>query len=139
MRRLPCILLDGSVCSVYDVRPGSCRGVTSISAQTCERGFKGENVQVTTPHPWGTLKTIHLQALWAALMATELPTHGYELNHAIIVALTTPDAESRWLKGEDVFAGVAKLRDGSTLDAQSKRVMDMLIAGALGKEHPPQR
>jgi hypothetical protein len=113
--------------------------VTSISAQTCERGFNGENVTVTTPHPWGTLKTVHLQALWAALMAAELPAHGYELNHAVIVALETPDAESRWLKGDDVFANVAKLRDGRTLDAQSKRVMDMLVAGALGKELPPQR
>ena len=91
MRRLPCIFLDASVCSVYEVRPGSCRGVTSISAATCERGYKGENVQITTPHPWSTLRSIHLQALWGALMAAELPAHGYELNHAICVALETPE------------------------------------------------
>ncbi len=139
-RRLPCVLLDGSVCSVYDVRPGSCRGLTSISARTCERGFNGENVQVTTPYLWATLRSVHLQALWAALMAAELPADGYELNHAITVALDTPDAEGRWLKGEDIFVGVAKLRDARTaLDAQGKRVMDMLVAGALGKELPPVR
>lgn len=28
----------------------------------------------------------------------------YELNSALAVALRTPDAEARWLDGEDVFA-----------------------------------
>src|SRR5258706_4097403 len=138
-RRIPCALLDGSACSVYDVRPGPCRGLTSISARTCERGFNGENVQVTTPGLWATLRAVHLQALWAALIAAELPANGYELNQAICVALETPDAESRWLKGEDVFAGVARMRDAAALDRESKRVLDMTVAGALGKELPPSR
>ena len=137
LRKLPCILLDGAVCSVYDARPGACRGVTSISAQTCERGFNGENVQIITPHLWGTLRSVHLQALWAALIAAELPADAYELNHAVCVTLEKPDAEARWLKGEDVFKDVAKMRDARlALDPKAKRVMDMIVAGAQGKELP---
>ena len=39
--------------------------------------------------------------------AADLCADSYELNHALCVALETHDAEARWLKGEDVFAGVA--------------------------------
>jgi hypothetical protein len=78
-----------------------------------------------------------MQALWAALAAAELPVERYEFHHALLVALETPDAEARWLKGEDIFASVARetLTDPVS-NAQNKRVIDTLVAGALGKEMP---
>ena len=42
------------------------------------------------------------QALWSALSFAGFPFAGYELNHGLRVALETPDAEPRWLAGEDL-------------------------------------
>jgi hypothetical protein len=61
------------------------------------------------------------------------------LNEAVCFALDNPDAESRWLKGEDVFAGVSTLRigiDNPAVTENNRRVIAQLIAGALGKELP---
>jgi hypothetical protein len=57
------------------------------------------------------------------------------LNHALLVALETPNAEARWLAGEDVFKDVD--RDDTMEESLKKKVCDRLIAGAFGKELPP--
>jgi Fe-S-cluster containining protein len=138
-RKLPCALLDGDACSVYAARPGPCRATVSLSAQTCEHGYHGENVRIAAPAMWGVLRNAHLQALWAGLSAANLPGESYELNHAVMVALETPDAEARWLKGEDVFAGVAKLRiENAAVREHNNKIIARLVAGALGKEMPPE-
>jgi hypothetical protein len=137
LHKFPCGLLVANACSVYVARPSACRGLTSISVKTCERGYNGEEVQVQTPAVWTEIRQAHNQAMWAALTAAGLPADSYELNHAMLVALETPDAETRWLKGEDVFAGVScdRLLEGE--DAPRKqRLIDVLVAGALAKEFP---
>jgi Fe-S-cluster containining protein len=137
-QRIPCAMLQDNMCSVYAARPGGCRGFTSTSKAACERGFNGENVQVNTPAVWTHLRSAHKQALWAALAAAGLPVELYEFHHALRIALETPEAELRWLNGENIFAGVARetMADAS-VNAQNKRIVDMLVAGAQGKELPP--
>jgi len=134
--RIPCALLDGNVCSVYGARPGACRGFTSTSVKACERGFNGEDVQIYTPSVWTHLRNAHKQAIWAALAAAELPAERYEFHHALLVALETPDAESRWLKGEELFAGVAREMESPAETAHNRKIIDTLVAGALGREIP---
>jgi hypothetical protein len=137
LRKFPCGLLIANACSVYLARPSACRGLTSISVKTCERGYNGEDVHVQTPAVWTEIRQAHNQAMWASLSALGLPADSYELNHAVLVALETPDAESRWLKGENVFADVScdRLLEGE--DAPRKqRLIDMLVAGALAKDFP---
>jgi len=135
--KFPCGLLVDRACSVYLARPSACRGLTSISVNTCERGYNGEPVEVMTPAVWTEIRQAHNHAMWAALSAANLPPHSYELNHAMLVALEMPDAESRWLKGEDVFAGVSCDRVDAGADAPNKqRVIALLIAGANGQEFP---
>ena len=57
---------------------------------------------------------------------------------ASIHALENPDAEKRWLKGEDVFAGVARDALFGGDDGHNKRrLIELLVAGAEGKEFPP--
>jgi len=137
LHKFPCGLLVANACSVYVARPSACRGLTSISVKTCERGYNGEEVQVQTPAVWTEIRQAHNQAMWAALTASGLPAHSYELNHAMLVALETQDAESRWLKGEDVFADVSSDRLLVGEDAPRKQhLIDVLIAGALAKEFP---
>lgn len=135
--KFPCGLLVDKACSVYAARPSACRGLTSISVKTCERGYNGEAVEVLTPAVWTEIRRAHNQPMWAALHAANLPADSYELNHAVLVALTTPDAESRWLKGEHVFAGVSCDGLSAAPDAENKKkIIELLIAGALGKEFP---
>ena len=138
-RKLPCALLESNTCSIYGARPGPCRGVTSASVRACQAAFNGAAVSIPTPMVWSTLRNAEVQALMAALTAVELPAESYELNEAVCVALDNPDAESRWLKGEDVFAGVSTLRvgiDNPAVTEHNRKIIDQLIAGALGKELP---
>jgi Fe-S-cluster containining protein len=136
LRKLPCALLENNACTVYDARPAACRGFTSISVKACERAFNGENVAVNTPIVWTMLRNAHKQAMWAALVAAELPSTSYEFHHALLVALETPDAEARWLAGGDVFAGVAYEQTGPAEQEQNRRIIDQLVAGALGRDMP---
>jgi Fe-S-cluster containining protein len=136
-QKIPCAMLSEGACSVYGARPGACRGFTSTSAQDCESGFNGQPVQIKTPSVWTALMNAHKQALWAALAAAELPVERYEFHHALRIVLETPDAENRWLSGEDIFAGVAReIVSNDTAKANNKRIIDTLVAGALGKEMP---
>ena len=53
----------------------------------------------------GDLKNAQI-AFLAALQSAALPIASYELSLALGVALSTPDAETRWLAGENIFAGL---------------------------------
>ena len=136
-QRIPCALLEANLCSVYGARPGACRGFVSTSAKACERGLNGENVRIDTPAVWTSLRNAHKQALWAALAAANLPSEHYEFHHGLRVALETPDAEARWLKGEDIFAGVAReVLNDPAANARNQSIIATLVAGALGKQMP---
>jgi len=137
--KIPCALLKDGACSVYEVRPGACRGFTSTDADACRRGFNGEQAQITTPSLWISLNAAHKQALWGALAAAGLPCESYELHHALRIALEVPDAESRWLAGEDIFADVVRATvDDPTVKASNRLIIDSIVAGALGREPPAQ-
>jgi Fe-S-cluster containining protein len=135
-KRVPCALLEDNACSIYTSRPGACRGFVSTSAKACERGFNGEyNVQIDTPSEWIALRSAQKQALLAALAASDLPNRCYEFHHALRIALETPDAEARWLKGEDIFKNVAYERiEDPAAEAHNQQIIATLVAGALGKE-----
>jgi hypothetical protein len=45
-------------------------------------------------------------ALLGALKAAGLPTDSYELSSALDAALADPDAERRWLEGDNVLAAL---------------------------------
>jgi Fe-S-cluster containining protein len=136
-RRLPCVLLKDNACTIYAARPGACRAAASASAKACEIAFAGGNAGIPTPAVWTTLRNAGLQAMWAALTAAEMPSEQYEFNEAITLALEDPGAEARWLKGEDVFRGAARLRnDNPAVVENNRKVVAQLVAGALGREMP---
>jgi hypothetical protein len=134
-RHVPCGMLVDGACSVYAARPSPCRALTSISVETCKRGYDGEDVDIMTPAVWTEIRSAHNQALWAACEHAGLSSDAYELNHALLVALEMPDSEARWLAGENVFKNVD--RDETMDEAMKKKVCERLIAGALGRELPP--
>ena len=133
--RIPCALLKDNMCSVYDARPGACRGFTSVSVDACRAGFNGQPVDINTPAVWTSLRSAHKQALWGAMEAAGLPAEHYEFHHALRIALEIPDAESLWLAGKDIFAGVAReIVSDPVATANNRRIINTIVAGALGHE-----
>jgi Fe-S-cluster containining protein len=108
--RLPCALLVNDRCSVYPVRPLTCRGFNSSDARKCERWVKTRGqVEVPTYEPQHRLATFVLDGLRAGLSECKLPDELLELTAALRIALTVPNALQHWLAGESIFA-LAKMR-----------------------------
>jgi len=129
----PCALLLDDVCTVYAARPLACRTFVSTNLAACEQWAP----EIPVPEVSKRIRSACAQALLAAMRAHGLPLHSYELNHAVVLALDEPDAERRWLGGEDVFAPVA--RDDSAdgiLQSDRMRLLDMISAVARGEEWP---
>jgi Fe-S-cluster containining protein len=102
--RLPCSLLVNNRCSVYPVRPLTCRGYNSSDPQTCEQTVKvRELVEVPSHAPQHRLAAFVLDGLRAGLAESGLRNERLELTAALRIAFATPDALERWLAGEAVF------------------------------------
>ena len=118
-RVTPCPLLtEAEDCSAYAARPLACRGAASTDAGACRRGYtelSGEGIPVP---PFFILQRAgHAIAMRGAFKRAGLPHISYELNEALTVALSTPDAEARWLAGEDIFAAVQRDPGGDQMEA----------------------
>ena len=85
----PLLARDGS-CAAYAARPLHCRGWCFSSGENGDRCLLEDS---------GAEDGI-VQGLNAAGLEGGL----YELNSALATALSTPDAASRWAKGQEVFA-----------------------------------
>jgi Fe-S-cluster containining protein len=135
--RQPCSMLVANECSAYAGRPLACRAFASFSLPKCEEAFRTGGVDIPTPAINGVLRRACNQALWSGLAAVGLPFTLYELNHALLVALENPDAEQRWLRGEDVFAGVTSDDAGAAVsDPNVQLFLDVVAAAAQGREPP---
>lgn len=105
---LPCPVLTDQACSAYAVRPIPCRFLLSQSLDACVRIF-GEDSKEAFPYTDGTVMVRQRmdQIVQAALILSGLPPYHYELIQSLAAALKTDDAETRWLAGEPIFAGIA--------------------------------
>lgn len=127
--KLPCPLLIDGACSVYRHRPLVCRQATSLDLTACIEEFEGRNLAAQIP-----ISGVHLQhssnahiTLLGALKAAGYSTDALDLASALDVTLAHPDAEARWLGGEDIFRYVPRL---VTREATTRRAIDH-IASAL--------
>jgi Fe-S-cluster containining protein len=136
--RRACSLLVANECSAYAGRPLACRAFASFSLAACERAFETASEDIPTPAVHAFLRRACRQALWSALAAVGLPSLGYELNQALLIALERADVEARWLAGEEVFSGVAA--DEVTLalgDPAVRLYLEVIAAAAAGRDPPP--
>jgi Fe-S-cluster containining protein len=134
----PCPLLEEGACSVHPQRPDSCRGLSSFSAEACAASIAAlawrEDKEIPQVQEHMFLRGLHAHTLWAALKGAGLPFETFSLNQALDAALDMPDAEARWLAGENVLKDVP--RDTSLEGRDLLMVtatMDSLIAGANGE------
>ena len=106
---VPCPLLEAESCSVHEVRPLTCRGCVSTSAEVCNRIYmEGKKEIPLTPIEYNSVTTATAAALSAALRLVGLKDRAIDWNGALAAALATPDSEERWLAGEDIFAEVTE-------------------------------
>lgn len=102
-----CPLLVDRDCSIYAARPLGCHAFVSVDLQACITAFDTRSEpNIPTPRSHSDLLQACRMAFYAALRVTGLSEHAYELNRAVHAVLAIPDAETRWLKGEDVLAGL---------------------------------
>jgi len=103
--RLPCVFLNDERCSVYPVRPLTCRGFTSSNARACERSYRERpRVEIPVYEPQLRIATFVLDGMRAGLSESGLKGDLLELTAALHIALSNPDAFERWRAGEAVFA-----------------------------------
>jgi Fe-S-cluster containining protein len=102
-----CPMLQNNSCTIYENRPKACRQAASADAAVCARSHRSLTGElVPSPPAYTGSRIAYATALHAALSHAALDTAAYEFNAALVRVLETPDAERRWLAGEDIFAGV---------------------------------
>jgi Fe-S-cluster containining protein len=101
----PCPLLVNNHCSVYPVRPLTCRGFNSSDPQACQAAVTdSKRIDVPVYAPQLRLTSMVLDGMRAGLKEAGLESELLELTAALHIALSVPDAETRWLAGQPVFA-----------------------------------
>ena len=126
-RRVVCPILEDKACSEYAPRPLVCRAVLSKSLEACLKIFE-ENSGEMVPFADNTtdIRGYVVIMMQAALRLSGLPHVHYEMNQALAIAVANPDAEDRWLKGDNLFAAVPV--DGHDLTRSALSAMaDMLV------------
>ena len=138
-KRQPCSMLVANECFAYTERPLACRAFASFSLPKCEIAFQTGSEDIPVPGINMELRRNCNQALWSALSFAGLPITGYELNQGLLTALETPDAEQRWLAGDDIFAGVTTddMAEVAATNPQAKLLLAVIATAACGREPPP--
>ena len=126
----PCPLLHGSMCSIYNARPINCRTAVSTDAESCRRSYLKVSGDIPTPVVWLAFRQAYYTALEGALYHAGLKFYAGEWNEALKIALSDPTAEKRWLSGEDVFAGAARVSQKAAVEIMPGRMLYEKAFGA---------
>jgi Fe-S-cluster containining protein len=108
-RNLKCpFLLDGR-CSIYAVRPQTCRNYHATDVTGCRQSYEQPaNPDIDPDFAPGVYQAgaAHVEAFSAAMSDTGLDVRAYELNCALDAALSDPDARAHFEAGRKPFAGL---------------------------------
>jgi Fe-S-cluster containining protein len=99
--RRECPFIENGLCIAYRVRPLACRGHASFDKEACIKATAGESVEAPVSEPHLIVRSLVQNALLFALRDAGLAWRLYELNEALHVALSIPDALAKWVAGED--------------------------------------
>ena len=105
--RRRCAFIVQGVCLIHRARPLSCRGHASLNKRACVDAAAGRVDEVPFSGPHRMVRVLVHSALQAALRQRGLAWGSHELNHAVILALDNPNAQTRWLDGGDPLADAA--------------------------------
>lgn len=92
------LLADDGRCLVFGARPLECRGRCGLP---CGPSLESAAATMSATENYAATVTDGMQVgLTTALAAAGLDGEQYELNHALTVVLTDPEAVARWTRGE---------------------------------------
>lgn len=101
--RRACAFLERGLCSIYEVRPASCRKAHSLDVARCASGA------AEIPENLGLVLDAEalMKGVSNAYQQLGLESSGVELAGAVLLALSDRTAEARWYRGERVFRPLA--------------------------------
>jgi Fe-S-cluster containining protein len=102
--RKRCPFIVRGLCVIYPARPLACRGHASYDKRACVDALAGRGTDVPVSARHATTRSIVQNAMQSALRDAGYAWAGYELIHALQIALTEESCSARWTGGEDVFA-----------------------------------
>jgi Fe-S-cluster containining protein len=101
---IPCAMLtERGACAVYAMRPIACRGWNALDSESCRRSLDDDQQFVASNEQWARECAAVGLGLLAAIGAAGLPAELLELTSGLHIALSEPNALSRWLAGESIF------------------------------------
>ncbi len=127
--RTPCPMLKSGACRVYTARPIPCRSLYSMSSEACRLALEEGTGEVPIIGAAMQKGEMARTLLLAAVNAAGLSDRGIELTAGVMAVIDKPDAEARWLAGENVFEGVM----GGQRSPGSRRAQDHItkLLGAV--------
>lgn len=105
--RRECPFIEKGLCVAYRVRPLACRGHASFSRESCIDAICGRSAQAAISTPHLVVRSLAQNAMMSALREAGLAWRLYELNRALNIAISAPNALARWILGEDPLAAAA--------------------------------
>lgn len=124
--RTPCPLLVDGDCSVYAERPMGCRQFVSTSLAGCKAAFDNGSGELPFVPAAANAGLILRSLLLGAAASLGLEAGTYELSSALAIALAEPDAEARWLAGENVFTAALQTPQPPNMQGSVQRWSQML-------------
>jgi Fe-S-cluster containining protein len=109
-RNVKCPFLNEGRCTIYAVRPQSCRNYHATNVAGCQQSYEEpENLDIDPDFAPGVYQSgsAHVEAVSAAMRDAGYDVSGYELNCAFDAALLDPVARQRFESKLEPFAGLA--------------------------------
>jgi hypothetical protein len=112
----PCVFLERGACSIYDVRPLSCRGANSLDADECSNSLRDPDARARFLSSGGGGKSyqepvLAFHAISAGLQLALSEVHHLDMRPLDLMAamdlLLGPSSDAliqRWLSGKPAFA-----------------------------------
>lgn len=104
--RVPCPYLENNLCSIYPVRPSSCRGLNSVDAEVCEGISRREasvDAKPVVPAQVSIAGAIRL-GLRLGMVFGAIEAATVDLGYASQIAFSAPESANKLLQGKDKFA-----------------------------------
>lgn len=105
-RNVKCPFLDESRCTIYEVRPQTCRNYHATSALGCQSSYENpDDLEIDpefAPYVYQA-GGAHVDAFTRALEEAGYDTNVYELNAALEAALADPQARARFESKQTPF------------------------------------
>lgn len=113
--RMDCAFLKDHQCTIYAVRPATCRKAHSLSVAACESGADElpQNLSLVIQ------SEVLIAGANAAYRSLNLPASPMELAAAVLAAMASPDAAERWYQGTPILSAASQVSPSGSGDVAS--------------------